>query len=84
MVLVGAVRDYLNRMLTDIPGMKVLILDAQTVCNFLFFFLNKIWNCFIKSYSSRIPSFFFFSGLWISVCVRVRDILCSEGVPYCI
>jgi len=31
MVLVGAVRDYLNRMLTDIPGMKVLILDAQTV-----------------------------------------------------
>jgi vacuolar protein sorting-associated protein 45 len=36
MVLVGAVRDYLNRMLTDIPGMKVLILDAQTVCNFIF------------------------------------------------
>jgi vacuolar protein sorting-associated protein 45 len=36
MVLVGAVRDYLNRMLTDIPGMKVLILDAQTVCNFYF------------------------------------------------
>jgi vacuolar protein sorting-associated protein 45 len=36
MVLVGAVRDYLNRMLTDIPGMKVLILDAQTVCNFFF------------------------------------------------
>lgn len=31
MVLVGAVRDYLNRMLNDIPGMKVLILDAQTV-----------------------------------------------------
>lgn len=27
----GAVRDYLNRMLNDIPGMKVLILDAQTV-----------------------------------------------------
>ena len=31
MVLVGAVRDYLNRMFNDIPGMKVLILDAQTV-----------------------------------------------------
>ena len=31
MVLVGAVRDYLNRVLNDIAGMKVLILDAQTV-----------------------------------------------------
>ncbi|KAJ7561329.1 hypothetical protein O6H91_03G024100 [Diphasiastrum complanatum] len=31
MVLVSAVRDYLNRMLHDITGMKVLILDSQTV-----------------------------------------------------
>lgn len=31
MVLVSAVRDYINRMLQDITGMKVLILDSQTV-----------------------------------------------------
>ncbi|KAG2663200.1 hypothetical protein I3843_16G019200 [Carya illinoinensis] len=31
MVLVSAVRDYINRMLQDISGMKVLILDSQTV-----------------------------------------------------
>ncbi|OAY23561.1 vacuolar protein sorting-associated protein 45 homolog isoform X1 [Manihot esculenta] len=31
MVLVAAVRDYINRMLQDISGMKVLILDSQTV-----------------------------------------------------
>ncbi|KAK3230445.1 hypothetical protein Dsin_002326 [Dipteronia sinensis] len=31
MVLVTAVRDYMNRMLQDISGMKVLILDSQTV-----------------------------------------------------
>jgi vacuolar protein sorting-associated protein 45 len=31
MVVVTAVRDYVNRMLQDISGMKVLILDAQTV-----------------------------------------------------
>ncbi|OMP11403.1 Sec1-like protein [Corchorus olitorius] len=30
MVLVSAVRDYINRMLQDISGMKVLILDSQT------------------------------------------------------
>eukprot|EP00249_Psilotum_nudum_P018464 c26818_g1_i2 orf=120-1817(+) len=31
MVLVSAVRDYVTRMLSDIAGMKVLILDSQTV-----------------------------------------------------
>nr|XP_016473722.1 PREDICTED: vacuolar protein sorting-associated protein 45 homolog isoform X2 [Nicotiana tabacum] len=31
MVLVAAVRDYINRMLQDISGMKVLILDSHTV-----------------------------------------------------
>ncbi|KAF9682717.1 hypothetical protein SADUNF_Sadunf05G0137700 [Salix dunnii] len=31
MVLVSAARDYVNRMLQDISGMKVLILDSQTV-----------------------------------------------------
>ncbi|XP_038726291.1 vacuolar protein sorting-associated protein 45 homolog isoform X2 [Tripterygium wilfordii] len=31
MVLVTAARDYVNRMLQDISGMKVLILDSQTV-----------------------------------------------------
>lgn len=31
MVLVSAVRDYVNRMLQDITGMKVLIIDSQTV-----------------------------------------------------
>ncbi|GAB2263890.1 hypothetical protein Droror1_Dr00026024 [Drosera rotundifolia] len=31
MVLIGAVRDYVNRMLQDISGMKVLILDSKTV-----------------------------------------------------
>ncbi|KAG6626068.1 hypothetical protein CIPAW_15G021200 [Carya illinoinensis] len=31
MVLVSAVRDYINRMLQDISGMKVLILDSHTV-----------------------------------------------------
>ncbi|KAM1481832.1 hypothetical protein EV1_033682 [Malus domestica] len=31
MVLVTAVRDYLSRMLQDISGMKVLILDSHTV-----------------------------------------------------
>lgn len=31
MVLVSSVRDYINRMLQDISGMKVLILDSQTV-----------------------------------------------------
>ncbi|KAG2324369.1 hypothetical protein Bca52824_007097 [Brassica carinata] len=33
MVLVTSVRDYINRMLHDISGMKVLILDSQTVSN---------------------------------------------------
>nr|XP_043615161.1 vacuolar protein sorting-associated protein 45 homolog [Erigeron canadensis] len=31
MVLISSVRDYINRMLQDISGMKVLILDSQTV-----------------------------------------------------
>ncbi|KAK4747650.1 hypothetical protein SAY87_014236 [Trapa incisa] len=31
MVLVSAARDYINRMLQDISGMKVLVLDSQTV-----------------------------------------------------
>ncbi|XP_071722686.1 vacuolar protein sorting-associated protein 45 homolog [Rutidosis leptorrhynchoides] len=31
MVVVTAVRDYVNRMLQDISGMKVLVLDSQTV-----------------------------------------------------
>ncbi|XP_010534513.1 PREDICTED: vacuolar protein sorting-associated protein 45 homolog [Tarenaya hassleriana] len=31
MVLISAVRDYINRMLHDISGMKVLILDLETV-----------------------------------------------------
>ncbi|PNT48302.1 hypothetical protein POPTR_002G071600v4 [Populus trichocarpa] len=31
MVLVSAARDYINRLLQDISGMKVLILDSQTV-----------------------------------------------------
>ncbi|KAL5776720.1 hypothetical protein ACOSP7_009646 [Xanthoceras sorbifolium] len=31
MVMVTAVRDYINRMLQDISGMKVFILDSQTV-----------------------------------------------------
>lgn len=31
MVVVGAVREYINRMLQDISGMKVLILDSSTV-----------------------------------------------------
>lgn len=31
MVLVTSVRDYINRMLQDISGMKVLILDSETV-----------------------------------------------------
>lgn len=31
MVMVSAARDYINRMLQDISGMKVLILDSQTV-----------------------------------------------------
>ncbi|OIT38163.1 PREDICTED: vacuolar protein sorting-associated protein 45 homolog [Nicotiana attenuata] len=31
MVLVAAVREYINRMLQDISGMKVLILDSHTV-----------------------------------------------------
>ncbi|CAI0395983.1 unnamed protein product [Linum tenue] len=31
MVVVSAARDYINRMLQDISGMKVLILDSQTV-----------------------------------------------------
>uniref|UniRef100_A0A0D3CW58 Sec1 family protein n=1 Tax=Brassica oleracea var. oleracea TaxID=109376 RepID=A0A0D3CW58_BRAOL len=33
MVLVTSVRDYINRMLQDISGMKVLILDSETVSN---------------------------------------------------
>ena len=32
MVLISVVRDYINKMLQDISGMKVLILDSQTVC----------------------------------------------------
>lgn len=31
MVLISAARDYIARMLQDISGMKVLILDSQTV-----------------------------------------------------
>ena len=31
MALVTSVRDYINRMLQDISGMKVLILDSETV-----------------------------------------------------
>ncbi|RID75114.1 hypothetical protein BRARA_B02172 [Brassica rapa] len=33
MALVTSVRDYINRMLQDISGMKVLILDCETVSN---------------------------------------------------
>jgi hypothetical protein len=31
MVLISLVRDYIDRMLHDIPGMKVLVLDPRTV-----------------------------------------------------
>jgi vacuolar protein sorting-associated protein 45 len=31
MVLIPLVRDYIDRMLHDVSGMKVLILDPQTV-----------------------------------------------------
>ena len=31
MVLITLVRDYIDRMLHDIPGMKVLVLDPRTV-----------------------------------------------------
>lgn len=31
MVLVAALRDYVLRMLNDVPGVKVLILDEETV-----------------------------------------------------
>jgi hypothetical protein len=31
MVLIPLVRDYIDRMLHDVSGMKVLILDRQTV-----------------------------------------------------
>lgn len=34
MVVISAARDYVNRMLQDISGMKVLILDSSTVCSF--------------------------------------------------
>ncbi|GKV05393.1 hypothetical protein SLEP1_g17411 [Rubroshorea leprosula] len=51
MVLVAAVRDYINRMLQDISGMKVLILDSQTefyadfiAINALHFTLNMSSN----------------------------------------
>lgn len=37
-MLVTSVRDYINRMLQDISGMKVLILDSETVKSDLFFF----------------------------------------------
>lgn len=39
MVLISAVRDYISRMLQDISGMKVLILDSHTVLSNYFFFL---------------------------------------------
>jgi hypothetical protein len=31
MVLIPLIRDYIDRMLHDIPGMKILVLDPETV-----------------------------------------------------
>lgn len=42
MVLISAVRDYINRMLQDISGMKVLILDPSTVIDFPTLFLSWV------------------------------------------
>lgn len=47
MVLVTAARDYVNRMLQDISGMKVLILDSQTVTTS---YLQRVENFFDHSW----------------------------------
>ncbi|KAI8569587.1 hypothetical protein RHMOL_Rhmol02G0289600 [Rhododendron molle] len=44
MVLVSAVRDYINRMLQDISGMKVLILDSSTVSIVNSDFVSQLGN----------------------------------------
>lgn len=43
MVLVTATRDYINRMLQDISGMKVLVLDSQTVITSLTYHFLTIY-----------------------------------------
>lgn len=49
MALVKSVREYINRMLQDISGMKVLILDADTVISIALSNLNFTFCLFFFS-----------------------------------
>ena len=44
MALIPLVRDYVGRMLQDISGMKVLVLDSQTVWDSILFFVFLFQN----------------------------------------
>lgn len=63
MSLVTAVRDYINRMLQDISGMKVLILDSHTVRPtpqiIRLFDSEKVEENDVENLSLRISSFRF-------------------------
>ena len=48
MSVVIAYREYLNKMLSDINGMKALLMDNETVCNsYLYKLLYMILNVII-------------------------------------
>ena len=69
MVLISVVRDYINRMLHDISGMKVLILDSQTVIfafRMLFCFLYR-WNFDLDSSVYVIFMLWFLIDRWASL-----------------
>lgn len=74
MVLVGAVRDYLNRMLNDIPGMKVLILDSQTVCahTLLFLPIHLFFRKYCPSYGIRLGSIIHTADCWAQSYIQCR------------
>lgn len=57
MVLIAVVRDYINRMLHDISGMKVLILDSQTV------FFRALTVFLFVEISILIRNFFYVSAM---------------------
>ena len=86
MVLTSSARDYVNRMLQDISGMKVLILDSQTVHTNLF--LYDLPQCSqISSKFQQIDSFsliyfsFFVTVMMLSLMIFHINLIPSPACP---
>lgn len=76
MVLVTAVRDYINKMLQDISGMKVLILDSNTVR------IISLLNNYYVNYIMINSGFLFLNPSCCAICYFFLAIADLETYVY--